>query len=391
MMASSAWVYVELLAPDFRFAMLMFLLSVGAVFWVGWHGRRRAAVRNACSGLVVFFLLSFCAWLVTTGNGRYFMSGMVLVGVLLVAAIYHLPVRFDWKFLFLFLAFGLQFLAVSQNSPWRRFDSYEWVEWRDHSYFRIEGGDLRRYDGAVMVTLQPQSFAAMAPLFPSGVRWINTSVFEGSDLRQASSRFGRADEIFKKARNIYLIQRTQPSESDALGRPSGRAAKELNVALRYYGLSLRGLEECEFLRSETMARMTLLSSTKAAGESEALMQKAGFWVCAVNYDGVLGSALPETAEAESVTKMFADLEAACPRLFPPGQVGLRPHSAGLARIYAVSDSVVIFERGSQTLYVKYQRALNPQRIGRDYELKKMKQAGCSLKLNGRGSPWSWLD
>lgn len=391
MMASSAWVYVELLAPDFRFA-LFFAALAAALASLRWRKGLLKALRcDPFWPLTLFFLVCATAWVATTGNGRYFMSGMILIGVLLVAAISRIPLDFGRRVLILFLVFALQWLAVAQNSPWARFDSYEWVPWREASYFEMESSDLGRYDGAVMVTLQAQTFSAIAPIFPHSVRWVNLSVFEGADLGHASSRFGKVDRILRGGGRVYVMQRTLPSEADESGIPSTYAISEMGRALRRYGIVLRGRQSCGFLHSPTIERMTLLASTKQGGESNNLLKRAGFWLCEASYSGWVNEDRMETAETKRVVKMFSDLEAACPRLFPPGQVGVRPHSAGFMRIYSASDSGVVFERETQSFHVKYERSLNPQRIGTHEDVMRMKQTGCAVKFIGRGSPWSWID
>ncbi len=392
MMASSAWVYAEILAPDFRFALftVLALAVAGGLVWRGylWHSFRS----DPFWALVVFFLLCMVAWLASTGNGRYFMSGMILIGLLLVAAIARLTVGFDKKLLLLTIVSFMQWLAISQNSPWNRFDSYEWVPWRDHAYVQLDRSDLQRYEGSVMVTLQPQSYSAVAPFFPPGVRWVNTSVFEGADLTNPASRFGKLRAMLKSAQEIYVLQKTHPSASDASGRPAQGAVDAMNGALRRYGLVLLGSQRCHFIASETMQKITMLASTKAGGESSALLKLAGFWVCEARVSDVT---VDERVEKDPVLQLaersFALLEHACPRMFPPGQVALRNHGAGYARIYASSDSVVIYDEKDAALYVKYQRALNPQRIGSSSELIEMRDKGCSLRLQGRGSPWGWVD
>lgn len=392
MMASSAWVYVEILAPDFRFALFMvFALAVaGGLAWRGhlWRSFRS----DPFWALAVFFLLCMVAWLATTGNGRYFMSGMVLIGLLLVAAIARLTIGLDKKLLLLAMVSFVQWLAISQNSPWNRFDSYEWVPWRDHAYVQMDRSDLQRYEGSVMVTLQPQSYSAVAPFFPPGVRWVNTSVFEGADLIKPASRFGKLQSMLKSAKKIHVLQKTQPSASDALGRPAQGAVDAMNGALRRYGLVLLGSQRCHFIASETMQKITMLASTKAGGEQSALLRLAGFWVCEARVSEFVADARVDNDPVlQLAERSFALLEQACPRMFPPGQVALRNHGAGYARIYASSDSVVVYDSKESALYVKYQRAINPQRIGSLSELIEMRDKGCSFRLQGRGSPWDWVD
>src|SRR5262245_56703096 len=78
--------YVEIMAPDARF-LFAILLAALLIFL-----RRKGA--GATRGTWVLLLLvavSFVPWLATTGNGRYFVPMLLLVGPLTLGLIYAQP------------------------------------------------------------------------------------------------------------------------------------------------------------------------------------------------------------------------------------------------------------------------------------------------------------
>ena len=67
MAAPDAGVYVEIMAPDVRFAFIAILLVVWAA--LAWRLKWRLSPTLV---LLMFVSAAFVVWLVTTGNGRYF-------------------------------------------------------------------------------------------------------------------------------------------------------------------------------------------------------------------------------------------------------------------------------------------------------------------------------
>ena len=75
MAAPDANVYMEIPAPDIRFASITVLLLVAALCW-----RRLGPGRQATAAMSLVLLISAVIWLATTGNGRYFMALLVCAG-----------------------------------------------------------------------------------------------------------------------------------------------------------------------------------------------------------------------------------------------------------------------------------------------------------------------
>src|SRR5688572_17858799 len=86
MAAPDSGVYIEIMAPDLRFAMIGLLLLIWTM--VIWRVKWRPTPTLM---LLVFVVTAFVPWLATTGNGRYFIPILLAAGPLCIALIYHLP------------------------------------------------------------------------------------------------------------------------------------------------------------------------------------------------------------------------------------------------------------------------------------------------------------
>ncbi len=85
MAAPNSSVYIEIAAPDFRFAIALVL----AVLILISTRKTKLRPKGWLPPLALFALvfLSFIPWMQTTGNGRYFMPYLILIGPLCIALI----------------------------------------------------------------------------------------------------------------------------------------------------------------------------------------------------------------------------------------------------------------------------------------------------------------
>lgn len=72
------WLYQELRAPDIRWVVFFFALVVT----VGGVLKKFIVINRIGWGAIIFFLLSYVLWLLSSGNGRYAMPIFLLVGIL---------------------------------------------------------------------------------------------------------------------------------------------------------------------------------------------------------------------------------------------------------------------------------------------------------------------
>ena len=123
MAAPDAGVYAEIIAPDLRFAFALALIGV----WVALY--RRAMWRlSPTLVLLGFTSLAFASWLATSGNGRYFIPILLVVGPLCVALAHQMPWSCWMRLSIVFLMVGLQGLAIYEASPFQTWALHKWAE-----------------------------------------------------------------------------------------------------------------------------------------------------------------------------------------------------------------------------------------------------------------------
>ncbi|HEX6608400.1 MAG TPA: hypothetical protein VF276_15980, partial [Chloroflexia bacterium] len=166
MAAPDSYVYVEMMAPDFRWLFVLLLLalllvmrrrsragSAGAVAATG-ADSRPAAVFVLVAALVV----AFVPWLMTSGNGRYFLVGLLIVGPVCVGLAWRLPTT---RALRLTLAAGmvaLQAFAVQQSAPWQ---AWGLAPWKEAPYFQVDLPPEAKTEPATYVTMSVISYSLL--------------------------------------------------------------------------------------------------------------------------------------------------------------------------------------------------------------------------------------
>ena len=94
-------------------------------------GKSRPAARRPVFVLLALTFASFVPWMATTGNGRYFMPYLILVGPLCIGLVSILPSTRGIKASVALIVLGLQGFALYQNNPWKPFDSWQSIPWAE--------------------------------------------------------------------------------------------------------------------------------------------------------------------------------------------------------------------------------------------------------------------
>jgi hypothetical protein len=383
-----SWVYTEIMAPDLRFMMLGGLCLVSLYFLI--MGRPGAAWPMRLRVMLAVVVLAFPVWLLTGGNGRYFMPIILVVGPVCIAVLYTLPVRMSVKLLIFGVFTFMQAVVVSTNSPWQSFDSLEWVRWRSSDYFDLDTTDVSKDRDVTYVSLPGQTYAMVAPLFPSDSHWINLTSFQGQDFMASQGRvILEAKRRLKEADNLRLIVRSQPRQSvEDSGLPNQVARNVLDAAIRPFGLQLTQGGECKLLVSKTFGLKTSVVTTDTPELIARVKAHAGFWVCQINFGVVHQEVGNATKISEAADRAVRKVETMCPRLFPPGQTVYRRSSYGFDRTYADSDSYIAYVASEEQIYVKMIRALNPQPVGRVSSILAQEfRLDCGSFVGREGLPW----
>lgn len=372
MAAPNGGVYVEFLAPDFRFLFVLALLVLLLVLV-----RRRRGAATPPMVLLALCACAFVPWLVTTGNGRYFMAFLLLVGPLCIGLVQLLPLTRGMRFA---LALGMvawQGYLLHDVKPW---GSWTYVQWRDGPAFDIEVPPDMVAHPATYVGLATISYSIIAPHFHPDSRWINISAEPG--LGHPTADQLRTQAFLRTGDPLRVIFPSPPGAKlgDVVDAPLETAIDEL---LARQGLSISDATQCRFLRSRGLGEAAGAGRQEQGEDMTAL----GFWVCPLERHARSGqhSAPPLPPYVDAV---FGKMERTCPGLFHPGEATTLPIPAGAVRGYPGSDfKLYLLNEGRAVMY-KYSRALNPVVVGTvDQVLAPGFRMDCS-KVRGRtGLPW----
>ena len=369
MAAPGGNVYVEISAPDLRLAAVVLVAIAVLVF----HRRLAANPRPALALLALVFV-SLPVWLMTSGNGRYYIPILLCAGPLLVALIYLLPLT-RWFRAFLAIAIlAAQTFVVATNPPW---DSWAWLPWDKAPYFHVDAPKSMASEPPVTyVTLTSISYSLIAPRFPASSRWINvTSVgMAGRDASWAKKFLDASPG------RIMLVAPSIQGQVDADGKPRRAVRDALDLLLGPQRLALEG-DACELLPSRGLA-----SITGKRNAERSVVEGVGFWICPLRYP--VAAMVEQDKPASPATEaVFSRIEQACPRFFPPGSSRTMRINGGALRNYPESDmKIYVFDDG-QVLY-KFWRALNPAQIGTVEGVLAGKDMVDCKNIRGRtGLPW----
>ncbi len=377
MAAPNSWVYVEIMAPDIRFVLALGLAVPVAI------GIRKCQNTRWLPVLVLFCLtfLSFVPWMATTGNGRYFIPYLVLIGPLCIGLIHILPYTQGMKVTMVLLVLVLQGFSLYQNNPWKPFVTWGATPWRDAPYYSIDIDPKAIEPDATYITVTSQTMSLLAPQFPATSRWVNLSVFNGldADTLKQSVTYAPVQKILRSSPSLKLFHRSAPNAIlPGSDQPNQAAVDGLNAYLRAYHLALKSPTDCKLFASKSPG----YSAVDVTNE-----EPPGFWICSLQYPVAPGSKTKLTALEIRAIKVFKKMETLCPRFFPPGQTVVKNHLAEHSRTYFGSDTTLILKHNGN-LYVKNTLALDSEMIGRaDEVLDGQYRIDCT-KFKGRtGLPW----
>lgn len=386
MAAPNSSVYIEIAAPDFRFALALGL-AVLALISVR---KGKPATKAWLPTLALFALvfLSFIPWMQTTGNGRYFMPYVILIGPLCIALINLMQSTANMKMFLVVAVLAIQGFALSQNTPWRPVDSWSWVDWKDAPYLPLEFAKEAIDPEAIYVTISVPTYSLAAPLFPATSRWINISTFGSSDTDKQSALYAPVKKALQSGKPLKLFMVSAPrSMKNGSIQPDQNAIDQINPYLEAHDLRFKSPTDCQLVKSKSVAPTGFVLTEESAAERERVIKDSGFWICPIEYAVAPKRSKSLTPEELNAKALFEKMEKICPRFFDSGQQGVSYHRSGFQRRYGVSDSFLIATADGH-LYFKYYRTLNPQLIGKAEEVLSSGFSFDCNKFKGRaGLPW----
>lgn len=371
MAAPDGGVYVETIAPDFRFVFVLLLLALVLAM-----RRGRPAGGGAAFILLAFCAVAFVPWLATTGNGRYFMAVLLLAGPLCIALLWLLPVTRGLRLTLLGSMVGLQLFLVHENAPW---DSWGLVPWKQSEAFAVDVPQDLRDKPATYITLSSISYSIVAPHFHPDARWINLTSQRGGDDATPDGRRTRA--FLAASSEMRLLFPSLPGEQ-VRNKPMRELIAALDDVLGAHSLRTDASAPCRFLASRGLTAM----GSRRPDPPVAPTDQRGFWLCPV-VRLPAGAIQERQNAAPEVEAAFDKVEKTCTRMFPPGEATTTLLWIGARRYYSNSDMRLYVMNDGQVMY-KYMRALNAVTIGRIEDvLASTFRMDCNNIRGRSGLPW----
>ena len=359
-------IYYEQPAPDLRFAALLALTGVAVIVPRVRTGMTKPAWL-ALAGLWLMFYL----WTFLTGNGRYFIVGLMLAGPLLVLITGLLPLTRAMRMFLLGGLLLLQGLLVQQHVS---HGQWALAYWRDGPGLPL-GPTALRDEPAVFLTLASISHSLLVPQFHPDSRWSN--IAGQIDIEPGMPEYAPLRKLLAAPLPRHLVIHAIDGTTRVGKQPPADVREMAEATLARHGLHL-GERPCEVHTSHLVIRDLTKDDDPAL--------PLGYWICPV---AAGAAAAPTTAVApiERHDDVFAAIEQHCPRFFPPGSGNRRSAGELTIRHYIGSDTRLYVDGHGNVLY-RYMRALNPTYVGTVDQVRRGEFAIDCRKLPGRYVyPW----
>lgn len=335
---SVAGLYTEIHAPDVRFAALVLLSLAGAVFW-----RRHANIAHGHRQLLAGLTVCFYLWTLVSGNGRYFLWGLLVVGPLIVVAMRQMPVTQAMRNTIIMGVLLMQGLVVAMT-----FEANAWGlrAWASGPGIHMNSSPLRDKPAAFL-TIGAISHSIVVPHMHPDSRWANMA--GQHEVAPGSLEYPLLQDLLDGPLPKYLMVRATQFVLGPDRQPLPQARAVMGRAVSRQGLEILDTP-CELLETPIVGMPEPLRSVE--GEMH------GYLFCPVRR-----SERPSAIESEGVVApeyddVFRQVEQRCPRFFPPDSARTRATAGAFLRSYLRSD-VNLYVGDSGVVYFKHFRALNP--------------------------------
>ncbi|KPF51161.1 hypothetical protein IP87_16535 [beta proteobacterium AAP121] len=363
-----ASLYTEIHAPDFRFALLI------VFFLIALTARQRLSVLNVpqWSALLGLFA-AFYLWTAVSGNARYFLWGLMLVGPMLVVVARELPATVAMRNTTIAGALALQGLAV-----WMTYEPNVWAlrPWSGKSGLELERTPLSDRP-AVFLTIGAISHSILVPQMHTASRWSNVSGQQ--DLVPGMREYVRLQALIDLPLPKYGVIRATRLVMTEDKQPIDEAWGVIRRALLRQGLAPVA-RPCTFARASIAG---LPFELKLSQEHE-----SGFWFCELEKSTAPAAAAQPAMFAPEFDDVFLQVERRCPRFFPVDDARTRPGDDGVLRHYSRSDTT-IYVHHDGTVYFKHMRSINPSVLGPVAKVRSGDFSIDCVRLPGRyAPPWA---
>ena len=340
MAAFHSWIYVENNAPDIRPALLVlfgFVLAVKVLI-----KRLRASIEPTLSPnielriIMAFFFCSVALWLWTTGNGRYALPVLLLIGPLLTFSIYKALANEKQT-----LALASTVLILQTGHAWAagnpRWAQAEWTPlWFEASVPKR----LKESPHTYLSLGTSKSNSVIAPFLHPESTFVSL-VGNSYAFRPDGAGNKRIREIINvHGKHLRMLITIPPGRHD----PTAKAFDTWDNSLAPWALKIIR-SDCEFLNitlGSDKSSPDALNNLKPANASSIPLLS-----CALEVGK--GEDKETVRERKRLTLVFDRIEESCPLLFSPRGWHLTKLASGWQRTYLQSDIVVYAHHGRLSL------------------------------------------
>jgi hypothetical protein len=364
----SGYLYIEMLAPDLRFAALLVLTGV-ALLLPKVRARLSMAARRTLGGL----WLAFYVWTFAIGNGRYFIAGLLVVGPVLVLMVRLMPWTAAMRAATLVCLVALQALVVQMSFRHGEWALARWTEGPALPVPRPAGHDRP----AVYITLSANSQSILVPAFHPASRWVN--LVGQAKIARGLPEYEQWRVVIDLPLPRYAVLYSVRPRPDEGAQPEADEEAKLRDSLARYDLARDTTQPCELHRSH----LKPAAATFNNGGPPALQ----YWICPLQAGEPAPKADPEPPAPPALDEVFARIEQYCPRFFPPG--GGQPFvgEMGRGRTYFATDTRLVVDTRDRVMF-QYFRATASTFIGTADTVRRGEFSFDCDKLPGRYVyPW----
>ena len=336
-------IHEEIAAPDPRYALLLVLAGILVVQLV-WKRHRPASTASATdshadsrvlTALGFAFAADWFAWLTVSGNGRYFLPGACVAGVLLVGVIsLVLATRTRARNYLLAAIFGTQLVQLCVGADLR----WKGVPWNGRPWFDVQVPETLARERALYLSLGPNAFVAPYLAPDAGLMSFGADYpfgLSGANGAKAAAL------IAKYAPHLRVLWQSAHPYPDAVRQIPGISI--VDRAVRRFALRAQ-TSNCvtitvHGLPPDTEARTTSTQpgADKPAGDTSYLVS------CELVPDHTDHS--PELAGQREAAIVLDRLEEACPQLFQPRGPPLDNWTGRWQRYYFNTDLIAWLSHG----------------------------------------------
>jgi hypothetical protein len=224
MLDPGSGVYFEFPAPDLRFAALLLIAAVILL-----SGRWRV-LPQVTRRVLIGLLITLLCWSYLSGNGRYFLPGLLLVGPLTIALLMAIKITsaMRWALVALVL-FGQISVVAAMYVP----NPLANLKWIGDDPVGLPDSPLRT-EPAVFTVVGGNSFSALVPNFHPDSRWV--SLLGHYSISQNGIEHQRLMDALASPLRKYLIADGAREQPEKRAEAAVQLRAWLNARLAPHGM-----------------------------------------------------------------------------------------------------------------------------------------------------------